>query len=243
MIARNTTSDVSSIKQLLSLVQLGIGVNTSHIYQTHVVGEPIVVGGADELQASPAEVAAVVDQFMNPQRPPVLAPRGESQPKGSFTVAVTNGGAPAGSAPAPPGSSPRKGTRRRSPATSSRATPRPRPSMRRRASPAMPASSPPCCAQPRDHRAARPGVQAGVTVALGPSYTASWCCPRRRRPVRRSSTTARRTPPSGFSSLIRPRSRCACHRLGARILLRLGDVARLYHPHGPWQPRALVVVA
>ena len=98
MITRNTTSDVSSIKQLLSLIQLVLGVNTSHIYQTHVVGEPIVVGGADELQASPAEIAAVVDQFTHPQRPPVQVPQGESQPKSSFKVAVANGGAAAGSA-------------------------------------------------------------------------------------------------------------------------------------------------
>ncbi|MGD0998619.1 MAG: LCP family protein [Thermoleophilia bacterium] len=98
MIARNTTSDVSSIKQLLSLIQLVLGVDTSHIYQTHVVGEPIVVGGADELQASPAEIAAVVDQFTHPQRPPVQVPQGESQPKSSFKVAVANGGAAAGSA-------------------------------------------------------------------------------------------------------------------------------------------------
>ena len=98
MITRNTVSDVSSIKQLVSLIQLTLGVNTSHIYQTHLVGEPIVVGGADELQASPTEIAAVVDQFTHPQRPPVLKPQGESQPKRSFGVAVVNGGAVAGSA-------------------------------------------------------------------------------------------------------------------------------------------------
>ena len=98
MLTRNTTSDVSSIKQLLTLIQLGLGVDTSHIYQTHLVGEPIVGGGADELQASPAEIAGVVDQFTHPQRPPVLKPQGESQPKSSFTVAVVNGGAAAGSA-------------------------------------------------------------------------------------------------------------------------------------------------
>ncbi len=98
IVSENTVSDVSSIKKLLSLVQLALSVNTSHIYQTHLVGEPIVVGGADELQASPAEVAAVVDQFTHPDRPPVQTPQGESQPKTSFTVALVNGGAAAGSA-------------------------------------------------------------------------------------------------------------------------------------------------
>ncbi len=98
MFTRNIISDVSSIKQLLALVQLALSADTSHIYQTHLVGDPIVVGGADELQASPAEVAAVVDQFMHPLRPPVAQPSGETQSKSTFTVSVSNGGATAGSA-------------------------------------------------------------------------------------------------------------------------------------------------
>ncbi len=180
MIARNTTSDVSSIKQLLSLVQLGIGVNTSHIYQTHVVGEPIVVGGADELQASPAEVAAVVDQFMNPQRPPVLAPRGESQPKGSFTVAVTNGGAPAGSAAGAAGQLAAQGysttvagdvVQSDTKATTVYATQGFAGNAR-----VVAAMLPPSrvITVPR-----APGVQAGVTVALGPSYTGKLVLPQK----------------------------------------------------------------
>ena len=103
IITHNTVSDISSIKALLSLTQLVLGVNTSHIYQTHLVGSPIVVGGADELQASPTEVAAVVAQFTNPQKPPVQKSQAESQPKRSFTVTVTNGGAVAGSAAAAAG--------------------------------------------------------------------------------------------------------------------------------------------
>ena len=98
MFTHNTISDVSSIKQFLALVQLGLSVNTSHIYQTHLVGEPIVVGGADELQASPSEVAAVVDQFLHPQHPPVVQASGETQAKSTFKVSVSNGGATAGSA-------------------------------------------------------------------------------------------------------------------------------------------------
>ena len=98
LFTHNTISDISSIKQFLALVQLGLNVDTSRIYQTHLVGEPIVVGGADELQASQSEVAAVVDQFLHPQRPPVAQPRGESQARSTFTVSVSNGGATAGSA-------------------------------------------------------------------------------------------------------------------------------------------------
>jgi LCP family protein required for cell wall assembly len=98
IVSHNTVSDISSIKELLSLTQLVLGVNTSHIYQTHVTGTPIVVGGADELQASPTEIAAVVDQFLHPARPPVQAGQAKPQPKRSFVVSVVNGGAPAGSA-------------------------------------------------------------------------------------------------------------------------------------------------
>jgi LCP family protein required for cell wall assembly len=100
IVTHNTVSDVSSVKQLLTLTELVLGVNTSHIYQTHLVGSPIVVGGADELQATPSEVAAVVAQFTDPQKPPVQKSQAEAQPKKSFTVTVTNGGAAAGSAAA-----------------------------------------------------------------------------------------------------------------------------------------------
>lgn len=96
----NTVSDVSSIKKLLGLVELALGANTQHIYQTHLVGTPIVINGADELEASPADVAAVVDQFMHPLHPPVTHVAGETQSKSSFTVTVSNGGAAAGSAAA-----------------------------------------------------------------------------------------------------------------------------------------------
>jgi LCP family protein required for cell wall assembly len=100
IITHNTVSDISSIKQFLALTQLVLGVNTSHIYQTHLVGTPIVVGGADELQASASDVAGVVSQFTNPQKPPVQKAQAETQPKKSFVVTVTNGGAAAGAAAA-----------------------------------------------------------------------------------------------------------------------------------------------
>ncbi len=103
IITRNTVSDISSIKAFLSLTELVLGVNTSHIYQTHLVGSPVVVGGADELQTSSTEVAAVVSQFTHPEKPPVQKAAAEAQPKSSFTVTVTNGGATAGSASAAAG--------------------------------------------------------------------------------------------------------------------------------------------
>ena len=100
LLTKTTITDVTSLGQLLTLVQLAMSVDTSHIYQVHVEGHPIVVNGADELEASPAEVAAVVDQFLHPERPPVQQPSVETQPKTSFTVTVSNGGTAAGSAAA-----------------------------------------------------------------------------------------------------------------------------------------------
>ena len=175
---RNTVSDVSSIKKLLSLVELGLGANTQHIYQTHLVGEPIVINGADELQASPAEVAAVVDQFMHPLRPPVQQTEGESQPKSAFTVSVTNGGATAGSAVAAAGLLSVQGyttavagnvLQGDSKATLVYATQAYVGNARALAAMLVPS---------RVVTVARaPGVQAGVSVVLGPSYTGTLVLP------------------------------------------------------------------
>ena len=100
LLTKTTITDVTSLRQFLTLAQLAMSVDTTHIYQVHLEGHPIVVNGADELEASSAEVAAVVDQFMHPERPPVQQPSVETQAKASFTVTVSNGGAAAGSAAA-----------------------------------------------------------------------------------------------------------------------------------------------
>jgi LCP family protein required for cell wall assembly len=177
---RNTVSDVSSIKKLLALVQLGLGANTRHIYQTHLVGEPIVVGGADELQASSTEVAAVVDQFLHPLRPPVQQAKGESQPKTSFTVSVTNGGATAGSAAGAAGLIAAQGyvatvagnvLRGDSKATLVYATQGYVGNARTIAAMLVPSR---VVTVPR-----APGVQAGVAVVLGSSYTGSLVLPQK----------------------------------------------------------------
>ncbi len=97
-IAQNTVSDISSFGKLESLARLVLAVNTSHIYETHVVGDAIVVGGADELSASPEEIHTVVEQFLNPEKPPLAPAVGKKQPLKSFRVYVSNAGAAAGMA-------------------------------------------------------------------------------------------------------------------------------------------------
>ena len=98
IVSKNTISDISTLKQLITMAELVLGADTSHIYQTHIVGTPIDVGGAAELQAAPQEVATVVQQFLHPELPPVEKASVKPQPKTSFTVTVSNGGAAAGSA-------------------------------------------------------------------------------------------------------------------------------------------------
>ena len=207
----NTISDVSSIKKLLGLVELGLGANTQHIYQTHLVGEPVVINGADELQASPAEVAAVVDEFMHPLRPPVQQIAGESQPKTSFSVTVSNGGAAAGSAAGAAGLLAVQGyttavagnvLQGDSKATLVYATQAYAGNARALAAMLVPS---------RVVTVARaPGVQPGVAVVLGASYTGTLVLPKEPPPVRPSRCTARKTSRSGAPSLTRPSSSCAC---------------------------------
>jgi len=98
MVTKNTTSDLSSLRQWLSLARLVLEVDTSRVYSTHLVARGIMVNGASELEASPAEIAAVVEQFTHPDKAAVKPPEGKKMPKDSFVVYVSNGGAGAGTA-------------------------------------------------------------------------------------------------------------------------------------------------
>jgi LCP family protein required for cell wall assembly len=180
IISRNTVSDISSIKELLSLTQLVLSVDTSHIYQTHITGTAIVVGGADELQATPSEIAAVVDQFTHPTRPPVQATQVKSQPKRSFIVSTVNGGAPAGSAAAIAAQLAAQGYRTTvvgnappagSTATVIYATPGYVGNAHDLAAMVPPAT---VVAIPRS-----PGVQPGVTIVAGPGFTGQLVLPQK----------------------------------------------------------------
>jgi len=92
------SSDMDSLRQWLSLARLAMDVNTSSVYNVHLTGQPVMIGGASELEATPAEIHAVVEQFLHPDKPPITPAVGKKQPKSSFTVYVSNAGAPAGTA-------------------------------------------------------------------------------------------------------------------------------------------------
>jgi LCP family protein required for cell wall assembly len=94
IVAKNTISDVSSFGKLLALGRLVMGLDSTHIYQTHIEAQPIMVPTSDgvmasELEASPQEVQAAVQSFLNPETAPV-APA-QRVPLGAFTVRVENG--------------------------------------------------------------------------------------------------------------------------------------------------------
>jgi LCP family protein required for cell wall assembly len=95
IVTRNTTSDMSKLKDWLSLARLILEVDTSKVYTTHLVGDGIMVNGASMVAASPEQIAA---QFKNPDKPPVQPPQGKKMKQSTFVVAVSNGGAPAGTA-------------------------------------------------------------------------------------------------------------------------------------------------
>lgn len=94
IVARNTISDVSSFGKLLTLGRLVMGLDTTHVYQTHIEAQTIqvpTVDGtmADELQASPEEIQAAVQSFLHPETaPPAAAQR---VPLDGFLVRVVNG--------------------------------------------------------------------------------------------------------------------------------------------------------
>jgi LCP family protein required for cell wall assembly len=98
IVAKNTLSDLSSMKQLLPFARLLLEVDTSRIYQTHIVASGIMVGGASELEASPEQIQTAVEQFTHPDKAAIKPPEGEKQNKKSFVVYVSNGGAAAGTA-------------------------------------------------------------------------------------------------------------------------------------------------
>ena len=98
IISRHTTSDLSSLKQLLPVARLILEVDTSKVYTTHMTAQGIMVGAASELEASPEQISVAVEQFTHPDKAPVRPPEGKKMPKNSFQVYVSNAGAGAGMA-------------------------------------------------------------------------------------------------------------------------------------------------
>ncbi|HZL64003.1 MAG TPA: LCP family protein [Thermoleophilia bacterium] len=91
-ISKLTTTDLDSLKQFLAIVNMGLTLDTSHIYQVHVVGRTPTIGGVSYVVASSHEIAKAVDRFKHPK----AQTHTSSAAQTSFAVTVS----------ASPGSSP-----------------------------------------------------------------------------------------------------------------------------------------
>ncbi len=94
LVAENTISDISSFPKLLSLGRLVMGLDATHVYQTHIEAQNIQVPTADgtmaaELEASPEQIQAAVQSFLHPEAAPAAAV--ERLPLDAFLVRVQNG--------------------------------------------------------------------------------------------------------------------------------------------------------
>ena len=96
-ISHLTTTDLDSLSQLLPIVNMGLTLNTSHLYQVHVEGSTPTIGGVDYVVASPAKIAAAVHEFENPPM---------SHAHGAASVTAGSSAAPAGTTSATPAVSP-----------------------------------------------------------------------------------------------------------------------------------------
>jgi LCP family protein required for cell wall assembly len=94
LVAKNTISDISSFPKLLSLGRLVMGLDATHVYQTHIEAQNIQVPTADgtmaaELEASPEQIQTAVQSFLHPEAAPAAAV--ERVPLDAFLVRVLNG--------------------------------------------------------------------------------------------------------------------------------------------------------
>jgi LCP family protein required for cell wall assembly len=65
-ISKLSTTDLDSLTQLLPLVDMALGLNTAHVYQTHIEGSTATINGADYVVATQSAIATAVAQFEHP---------------------------------------------------------------------------------------------------------------------------------------------------------------------------------
>jgi polyisoprenyl-teichoic acid--peptidoglycan teichoic acid transferase len=72
-ITRHTDSDISSLRQLLSLASMILQLDTSHIYVAHLEGATPTINGQSVVVDTPQQIRAAVARFENPPRAPAAA--------------------------------------------------------------------------------------------------------------------------------------------------------------------------
>jgi LCP family protein required for cell wall assembly len=66
-IARQSTTDIDSLEQLLPIVDLALSLDTSHVSQVHVEGSTPTIGGVSYVTATSDEIAQAVVRFLHPK--------------------------------------------------------------------------------------------------------------------------------------------------------------------------------
>jgi len=88
-IAKQTTSDINSLKRLQPLVALVFQVNTTRFYTVHLEGSTPMINGVSYVEATPAEIADAVSKFTHPTQAP-LQVKGMKLTKKMYPVQVYN---------------------------------------------------------------------------------------------------------------------------------------------------------
>jgi LCP family protein required for cell wall assembly len=90
-ISQHADSDISSLRQLLSIASLVLQMNTSHIYTTRIQGATPTIDGQDVVTDTPAQIQAAVQHFLHPSLPPtsVSLPQAKTTPKPKATASPT----------------------------------------------------------------------------------------------------------------------------------------------------------
>jgi polyisoprenyl-teichoic acid--peptidoglycan teichoic acid transferase len=89
-VSKNTISDIDDVTQALGLAKLMLGLDTSHVYKTHVEGEGTMIDGKAVQLPSEQEIKDAVSDFLDPQQAPVATGK-ISIPRETYTVRVLNG--------------------------------------------------------------------------------------------------------------------------------------------------------
>jgi len=90
-VAEDTTSNIDSAGDLINLARMLVSLDTSQVYQAHVIGTPTMVDEKSVLLPNQAEIESAVAQFKNPAMNPSKQDDKITVPRDSYAVRVLNG--------------------------------------------------------------------------------------------------------------------------------------------------------
>lgn len=93
-IVKNSLSNINTVLDWYSVANLVLHLDSSHIYESRILGPTGMVNGISYVLAGAADVQSAVDQFTNPIKPPEQFK--STIPRNAFVVRVRNGTGGAG---------------------------------------------------------------------------------------------------------------------------------------------------